>query len=404
MQLTARSIQAGDEAFRDFGIEPEPIEHGQDDRPAPPPHTEIPDDANAERIEAPAEDERPSAVRRITPEAWRGIEAIKQQFLASARIPAGDLTLYSGNGGSGKTETILLLLIAVAAMLGDWLGCVVDAGIAGLLSCEEPENNVRDRVERICKHRGIDPYALPNLHLFFPDLEATWLISVDQKTGKVQKTPLFDQIEAWMRAKKPKVFAIDSAAAIYDADAISRRQVREALAMLRKLARETGTAIVLLDHPSVRGMADGSGTANSVDWRNSVRSMLHLSDPPPDDPDARTLELKKSNYGRVGEKVALRWNGLTFSTEAQAAASPHKAAAERSVDELFLRLLDTFAAQGREVRSTTGNGYAPAAFEGHPEASGVKGKAFAAAMERLFAAGKIIVKDGKRSKHIERAS
>jgi RecA-family ATPase len=346
-----------------------------------------------------------SQCRRITSEQWRGLEPVKQHWLAFYRIPAGDLTLYSGNGGSGKTETIIQLLIAVAATLGDWLGCVIEPGVAGFLSCEEPENNVRDRVERICKHRDIDPYALPDLHLFFPDLESTWLISVD-KAGKVQKTALFDQIEKWIKEAKPRLFAIDSAAAIYDADAISRRQVREALAMLRKLARETETAIVLLDHPSVRGMADGSGTANSVDWRNSVRSMLHLSDPPADDPDARTLELKKSNYGRVGEKVQLRWNGLTFTTESQAAVSPYRAQAEQEIDDLFLRLLDKRNAQGRPLRPHTGRGSAPAELADDPDAGGVKASAFKAAMERLLA--KDIIKvvtvgpPSRASKHLER--
>jgi hypothetical protein len=38
-------------------------------------------------------------------------------------------------------------------------------------------------------------------------------------------------------------------------------------------------------------MVDGSGTANSVDWRNSVRAMLHLSDADKNDPDIRELEV-----------------------------------------------------------------------------------------------------------------
>jgi RecA-family ATPase len=176
--------------------------------------------------------------------------------------------------------------------------------------------------------------------------------------------------------------------------------------MLRKVAREYDTAILLLDHPSVRGMADGTGTANSVDWRNSVRAMMHLSDPDRDDPDERTLEVKKSNYGRSGEKVKLRWNGLTFTTAAAAAASPYKARAERDIDELFLRLLDKRNAQGRPVRPNTGRGSAPHELAADPEANGVTADAFRAAMERLFTAGKIITKEtgpaSRKVKNIER--
>lgn len=340
----------------------------------------------------------------VTPEAWRGTNPPEQKWLVTGRIPVGDVTILAGNGGSGKTEIAVQLAVAVAADFGDWLGAVVDwNGGVLFLSCEEPEDNVRDRVERIAKHRKIDPYGIGRLHLYYPDLEATALATANLRTGKIEKTTLVQQLELWMAERRPVCVIIDSIAAVFDGDAIARRQVRQFLAMLRKLAREFETAIVLLDHPSVRGMADGSGTANSVDWRNSVRSMLHLSDPEKDDPDVRDLELKKSNRGRVGEKVKIRWNGLTFAPEG-AAISAHQAAAERQVDDLFLRLLDKFTAQGREVRESTGNGYAPGAFADDPEAkaAGVKARAFASAMARLFNAGHIITVQGKRSKHIER--
>jgi RecA-family ATPase len=385
--------------------EPPPVDSFDSfDRPA--------DIDTAREIGSQSEPIKPSArparsLVTMTPEAWRGTEPKEMRWFAHGRIPAADVALYAGNGGAGKTETVVELLISASANLGDWLGCIVEPGPVLFLSCEEPEDNVRDRVERICKHRGIDPYALPELYIHYPDLEATSLVSVD-RAGAVIKSELFESVIAFAREHRPVLIAIDSAAAVFDGDAIARRLVRAFLAMLRKLAGETGAAIVLLDHPSVRGMADGTGTANSVDWRNSVRSMMYLSDPDKDDPDVRTLELKKSNRGRNGEKVKLRWNGLTFTTEAAAGGpSPYCAAADRDVDELFLRLLDKRNAQGRPVRPSTGRGSAPSEMEDDPEANGVKVPAFRAAMERLFTAGKIrTVETGspaKRRKHIERA-
>ena len=348
----------------------------------------------------------PPPLETKTPAAWKGTEPLKQRWLAAARIPCGDLTLYSGNGGAGKTETAVQLLVSVAAGLGDWLGCVVETGPALFLSCEEPEANVRDRIERICRHRHIDPHAIADLHLHFPDLEANWLATAD-RLGKITKTAFLQQVEAWITAHRPILVVIDSIAAVFDGEAIARRQVRSFLAILRKISRENATAIVLLDHPSVRGMADGTGTANSVDWRNSVRAMLHLSDADKNDPDIRELEVKKSNYGRAGEKVKLRWDGLTFVPATSAESSPYRAAAERDVDELFLKLLEKRVTQGRSVRPSTGRGSAPFELAGDPEANGVTAEAFRAAMERLFTAGRIVsVETGpasKRRKHIERA-
>lgn len=345
----------------------------------------------------------PQPLQTVTPLDWKGTEAPAQRWLASGRIPAGDLTILSGNGGAGKSEIAVGLAVAVAAGLGDWLGSVVESGPALFFSGEEDEGNVRDRVERICRHRGLDPHGLADLHLLFPDLDATWLCSVNQRTGQITKAPLLVQLETWIAQHRPALVVIDSVAAVFDGDAIARRQVRAFLAMLRKIARDTGTAIVLLDHPSVRGMADGTGTANSVDWRNSVRSMLHLSDPDNDDPDSRTLEVKKSNRGRTGEKTELRWNGLTFTTGAAGVSSPHRAAAERHVDELFLRLLDERTAQGRPVTPSRASGFAPKEFAAMPAASGVSVAALSAAMERLLTAKVIVAEEyGPPSKRRQR--
>jgi hypothetical protein len=86
----------------------------------------------------------PPSLETKTPSAWKETEPLKQRWLAAARIPCGDITLYSGNGGAGKTETAVQLLVSVTAGLGDWLGCVVETGPALFLSCEEPEPNIRD--------------------------------------------------------------------------------------------------------------------------------------------------------------------------------------------------------------------------------------------------------------------
>jgi len=89
-----------------------------------------------------------TSLRTITPSSWKGKEPEQQRWLAHARVPAGDLTLYAGNGGAGKTETAVQLLVSVAGGLSDWLGCVVENGIALFISCEEDETNIRGRMER----------------------------------------------------------------------------------------------------------------------------------------------------------------------------------------------------------------------------------------------------------------
>jgi RecA-family ATPase len=337
----------------------------------------------------------------VTPASWRGTPIPEERWLASNRIPGDDLTIYSGDGGAGKTETALQLCAHVAAGVGDWLGCVIETGTTLFFSAEEPEVRFRKRVNRICRDRGLDPYEIENLHLYFPDLEDTVLATTD-RNGKLRRTPLMDQLEKTIKTLKPCLVVIDNVAAVFDSEAKERRQVRRFCAILRKMALKYETAIMLLDHPSLRGMTDGSGTANSVDWRNSARAMLYLSGVK-DDPDERLLEVTKNNDGRVGEKVKVRWNGTTFTTAGMAGPSPTKAKAERQIDELFLKLLDKRNTQGRPVHSKKAAGGAPSEFAADPDANGTTRDVFRKSMERLLTAGKIVaVSYGSESKRRER--
>jgi RecA-family ATPase len=326
----------------------------------------------------------------ITPAAWKGTELVEEQWFAFNRVLGNDLAILSGDGGAGKTEIALQLCVHAAAGLGDWLGGVIEEGPTLFFSAEEQENRLRKRVMRICKNRGLIPDNLHGLHLHFPDLEETFLVTTN-KQGKLQKLPLMDRLERTIARLKPALVVIDNVAAVYDGEAMSRRQVRRFCAMLRKMAQNHNTAIMLLDHPSLRGMTDGTGTANSVDWRNSARSMMYLTLPDRNEPDERLLEVTKMNDGRSGEKIKLRWNGTTFTTAKTCEPSPRKANANREVDETFLRCLDLKIAQGVDISSKASRSGAGQVFAKMEEAKGIKPKAFEEAQERLLSAAKIKV-------------
>ena len=72
----------------------------------------------------------------------------------------------------------------------------------------------------------------------------------------------------------------------------------------------------------------------------------------------RVLEVMKANYGPVGETITLRWQNGLFLPQA-AMGTFDKMAAEQAADSLFLKLLDKFQAQGRNVsHHKSANGYA----------------------------------------------
>jgi hypothetical protein len=59
------------------------------------------------------------------------------------------------------------------------------------------------------------------------------------------------------------------------------------------------------------------------------------------------------------------------------------------VESAFLKCLDVTIAQGRDVSHKPSRNWAPAVFEGMPQAGGISRHPFAGAMEHLLAAGRI---------------
>ena len=173
--------------------------------------------------------------------------------------------------------------------------------------------------------------------------------------------------------------------------------------LLGRLTAPCESTIMLIQHPSVSGLSDGTGRSGSTGWNNAGRWRTNFTKSKDGD-DLRQFEIVKNNYGPTGEKIGLRWERGVFVPESTAAASPHRAAAESKVDDLFLQLLDKATAQGRPVRPNSGPGYAPATFQADPDAGGIKSVAFRAAMDRLFKAGQITTKENSRgSKYLDRA-
>ena len=55
---------------------------------------------------------------------------------------------------------------------------------------------------------------------------------------------------------------------------IDRRQTRQFVTLLRRLAIDANAAVVLISHPSLTGIASGSGLSGNTAWHNSTRARL----------------------------------------------------------------------------------------------------------------------------------
>ena len=165
------------------------------------------------------------------------------------------------------------------------------------------------------------------------------------------------------------------------------------IALLRRLARDSGAAVLLLAHPSVAGKAIGEGTSGSTGWNNSVRSRMYFKNVKKEDTresadDIRELEVMKANYAKKSEVVRVRWERGVFVRVSELSAD-EQLVENAKIDEIFLICLDRKTTQGLGVGPNPSSNYAPAKFAAMPEAQGLSPDALKKAMDRLHRGGRI---------------
>jgi RecA-family ATPase len=178
---------------------------------------------------------------------------------------------------------------------------------------------------------------------------------------------------------------------------------------MQALAMAAGGSVTVLSHPSLAGIASGSGISGSTAWHGAFRFRQYLTGGKPadgeqPDSDLRELEFKKNQYGPLGETIVLRYQHGLFLPEA-GVSSLDKMAREQRAEDIFLSLFARFQREGRDDLSDGPSSprYAPKMFYQEKEAKGLRKADLENAMLRLFETRKLHVeRDGKPSRQRSR--
>jgi RecA-family ATPase len=342
---------------------------------------------------------RPAAPDAPLPYVDLALDLVPREWLVPERIPTRNVTLLGGEGAIGKS--LLLMQLSGAVVLGkDWIGTLPDIGPVLYMSCEEDDDEVRRRMEAVAQHLGstrIEMVERGLRFLSFAGLDA--ILAQPDRAGVMRPTPVLERLRRDAIEMRPKLIVLDTVADIFAGKENDRAQTRQFITMLRGLAIESNSAVVVAAHPSLEGIRSDTGLSGSTGWHNSVRARMYFKAAPGNDPALRVLECRKNNYGPVSESIVLRWREGVYVIERKATLD--RLAAEAEIDHLFLKLLRRLTDQGRNVSDKASSSYAPTVFAADPEAKEAKAdkKALAEAMARLFAAGKIrVVSFGPASK------
>jgi RecA-family ATPase len=252
---------------------------------------------------------------------WEGVPIEDRRWIVHNRIPAGEPGIMSGDGGTGKTKLALQLGAAVSAELPDWVGGVVEThGPVLVFSAEEKLKEMHRRVRDVLEHRGLSLKDLRGRMHFICDHDDTVLGAVGHN-GVVQPTMSLLRLEKTVIAIRPVLVVIENAADVYGGNENDRTNVtRFVRKVLGSLTVPCESTVMLIQHPSVAGLNDGTGRSGTTGWNNAGRWRNNFTTIKDDDDGLRQLEIAKNNYGPKGEKVRLRWERGVFVPEGTASA------------------------------------------------------------------------------------
>jgi RecA-family ATPase len=367
--------------------------------------------ANGARLQQPLDDAEPKSeavveLPVVSAASFADKLVPPRPWIIPDMIPDRTVTICGRDGGDGKT-TLMLQLATAMAGTRPWLGHSPDQAPVLFVSAEDDIDELHRRLDAIAKSLSVALSDLGDLHLVLLAGKDAVMGAPERKTGLVTPTAVWRGLIAHTEKFKPGLVILDALADVFAGEENARAQARQFIGLLRGLAIDHSLAVVLIAHPSLTGMASGSGTSGSTAWSNSVRSRLYLErvkdgDGKEIDADIRVLRVKKANYGPTGLELRLRWKNGAFILDGSA-SSIDKLTAEAKAERVFLDLLAVLAAQDRDVSPKPGPTYAPSVFAKHPDNGGVSKVDFAYAMERLLKRDEIRVeRKGPPSKERQR--
>lgn len=140
-----------------------------------------------------------------------------------------------------RTSKSAMLRASLHAGLGDWLGTTCLSGPVIFFSGEEPEQEMRRRLSRVARQRGLDPSEIESLHFHFADPDRC-LLGVSRPNGPIAPTPLFESLAAAVLEVRPALVVVDSIAAVFGGN---QRQCRRSIERTCRCSHEARESVSL---------------------------------------------------------------------------------------------------------------------------------------------------------------
>lgn len=275
-------------------------------------YEDMPPELTPEEWSEPVVEESPEkSVRK--PMDWtqlEGLEPPSRQWVVDNWIGRGYVTLLAGPPGSGKTA--ICQTIGAAVSLGK---PVIDnvprpMNVLGWFG-EDDEDELWRRQIAIARQLETPLSAFKDRFVLHP-YPSTDITLCTLSGGVLEQTSMLKELREQIGDYKAELVFLDSVARVFGGNENDRHQVTKFIAWLTWALEPTNAGLVLLGHPA---KGAGSEFSGSTAWEASVRARLYFGFKNPDeqqdedsvdDPDARVLAKRKTNYSQKDIRQ-VRW-------------------------------------------------------------------------------------------------
>lgn len=273
------------------------------------------------------------------------------------------------------------------------------------LACEDDCDELHRRQADINAALGIDwPDLAGRLYWKSVFGDETTLAGLDKGGRRIVTRPLYDNLRRECRSKGIQLVIVDTIADTFGGLEIDRQQVTRFVRLLQAIARENDGAVILIGHPSVSGIRDGTGISGTTAWRNAVRSVIHLRRPTgeesfgPRSSDLRILERLKGNYAPTDGALQVRYVEGAFALDGNPEIEPCGTDVFVMETKVEMALKEALKAGREPSPSANSSEYAPKMLRGYRDVQGMTFNQIEASIKRM------LERHGLRIAHIGPAS
>lgn len=265
---------------------------------------------------------KPQGVVEITP--WDKIEEADRKWLIDKWLPTSTVTMFTGQGGAGKSWLTLQMLCQIAGGFGEW--AALNPNVSSdtepnstpniiLATYEDEPAEIRRRLYTLAS--GIkwieDSLCAIKQNLHIVDMRGVGSIWGPGMGNHIANTGDLlssgEQLQHICEDKKAGLLVIDPLSGAFGGNENDRTAVYDFISALRRWGDTTECAVLVIGHlPKYDGQ--NARFSGSTAWEASVRSMWMLSEQTSKQKDENddkywALSHTKSNYAPLQDEIPL---------------------------------------------------------------------------------------------------